>query len=74
MAHSCVKNNPSLTSEASKWLNSKIRIAKNTFWYHWAKAGILHLGDLYENVHIVTFELKIFPAQVLSPFSFKIWP
>ena len=49
-----VKNNPSLTLEASIWFNSKIRIAKKPFcWYQWAKVSILHLGD---KGHMVTFE------------------
>ncbi len=57
MAHRNIKNNPPLTSEASIWFNSQIRIAKKTFcWNQWAKVGILHLGNLYDKGHMVSFE------------------
>lgn len=57
MSYSYIKSNPSLTYEASIWFNSKVRIVKEPFcWYQWAKVGVLCLGDLYDNAHIVTFE------------------
>lgn len=58
-------------------------IAKKPFcWYHWAKAGIVHLGDLHETGHIVTFKttlesgkcgsMEISPTQAPSPLGPEI--
>lgn len=72
----------SLISEASIWFNAKIRIAKRPFFLEqWAK-GSLHLGNLYDNGDMASFEYlkqnynkanKDFWKYLQSSLSHEFW-
>lgn len=50
------KQTPWLTTRASVWHNTKLRIDKKAFcWIQWANKGIWYLDNLYEGEHVVSF-------------------
>jgi len=50
------KQTQCLTTRASVWHNTKLRIDKRAFcWMQWAKKGVWYLADLYEGEHVVSF-------------------